>query len=200
MKTKFVIAGLLGLQVLMTGCSGVLSSGQPAKQTYLLEPIKLQSSTSPTNPLPVLALNLTAVPGLDSDRIQAIDGDARLNRYANARWPDFLPEVLTSVIRRSLLSSGQFASVTISESSTSDWNLSLEVQQFYGIQPTRGSTSRVSAEIDGVIHCKDIDHRMHLAASESVSEERLAVVVKAHQDALNDVTRQLWDQIESHCE
>lgn len=199
MKNKFVIAGLLIVPVWLTACSGFLASEQPAKQTYLLEPIELQSQTAPTEPLPVLTFGLSAVPGLDSDRIQAIDGDARINHYANARWPDYLPEVLSSVIRRSLLSSGRFGSISSTGSSTRDWSLALEVQQFYGFQSTLGTTSRVSAEIGGTILCNQGIHRVQLSASEPVGEERLAVVVKAHQDALNDVTRQLWDQIESLC-
>ena len=47
-------------------------------------------------------MTVSAVPGLDTDRVLALSTDARLNQYANARWPDHLPEVLTSVMKRSL--------------------------------------------------------------------------------------------------
>ena len=200
MNTKFIISGILAAQIFLTGCSGILSSEQPAKQTYLLEPVALQTAITAADPLPELALSVSAVPGLDSDRIQALDGNAQLNRYANARWPDFLPEVLNSVIRRSLLSSGRFADITSDGSATDGWDLSLEIQQFYGVQSTRGSTARVTAEIDGLVNCQGDDLRLHLTASEPVGEERLSVVVKAHQEALDDVTRQLWNQLESHCD
>ena len=197
---KFAASGLLAVQMFLTACSGILSSEQPPQQTYVLQPVTLSSAKPVAQELPVLVLDLNAVPGLDTNRIQALDADARLIQYANARWPDFLPEVLTSVIRRSLLSSGQFLTITTGTAAAPDnWSLTLEVQQFYGVQMVHGSTARVSAAFGGVLRCRAQDHRMNLSASVPVNEERLSVVVKAHQQVLDDVTRQLWDQIESHC-
>lgn len=201
MNSKFAVSGLLAIQTFLTACSGILSSEQPPQQTYVLEPATLSTTKPAARELPVLVLTLDAVPGLDTNRIQALDADARLIQYANARWPDFLPEVLASVIRRSLLSSGRFSTITTGSSVTPDsWDLTLEVQQFYGVQMVRGSTARVSAAIGGVLRCREQDHRMNLSASVPVNEERLSVVVKAHQQALDEVTSQLWDQINTHCE
>ena len=90
---------------LLSACSGLLESGQPAKQYYMLSPVQLASS-SPANGDQPLTLSISAVPGLDTDRIQALGSDAALNRYANARWPDHLPEVVGSVLKRSLASQG----------------------------------------------------------------------------------------------
>jgi ABC-type uncharacterized transport system auxiliary subunit len=201
MNKKSVLPGLVVVQLLLSACSGILSSDQPAPQTYVLEPVSLASAKSPSESLPTLKINLNAVPGLDTDRIQALDGDARLNHYANARWPDFLPEVLLSVVRRSLLSSGRFSSIATGTKVIPDsWKLDLEVQQFYGIQQTRGTTQRVSAVFGGSLRCGGQTHRIELSSSVPVSEERLSVVVRAHQQALDNVTHQLWDQIHSDCE
>jgi len=201
MNMQLTKLGLSIIPLLLTACSGLLSSEQPAQQIYLLEPVVLVAKSSPVKELPVLVFTLDAIPGLDTNRILALDADARLNQYGNARWPDFLPEVLTSVIRRSLLSSGQFATVTTVAAATSEsWNLTLEVQQFYGVQQVRGTTDRVSAVFSGLLRCGEQDHRISLSASIPVNEERLSVVVRAHQQALDDITRQLWDQIESRCE
>ena len=201
MIKKLALPGLFAIPMLLGACSGILSSEQAAQQIYLLEPVALSAKNPAAEELPVLVFALSAVPGLDTNRIQALDADARLNQYGNARWPDFLPETLTSVVRRSLVSSDRFAAITTATSATSDgWELTLEVQQFYGVQRVRGTTDRVSAVFGGRLQCGTQDHRLDLSASIPVSEERLSVVVAAYQQALDDVTHQLWVQIESRCE
>lgn len=190
---------LLALSLfLLTACSGVMDSAQPARQYYMLMPYS--GATGSPGAGPPLVIAVSAVPGLDSDHIQAIAPDARLNRYANARWPDHLPEVLTSVIKRSLDSSGRFASVSEgSRASGEAWMLNLEVQQFYGLQNSSGSTSSVKVEITGVIECGDKNTSFTLSDSNTVTEERLAAVVAAHQQGLDDVTRQLLQKISGAC-
>ena len=201
MNKNITLMVLVALSLLISGCSGLLSSEQPAKQVYLLKPLSLSASGAEATEHIALEFNLQAVPGLDTDRIQALDSDARLRQYANARWPDFLPEVLSSVVRRSLLSSNRFNQVQSGKSSGSDnWQLQLEIQQFYGIQSSTGSTSAVSAELAGSISCNGESHRFRLSSSQTVTEERLAIVVGAHQRALDDLTQQLWTSLESHCD
>ena len=131
--------------LLLASCSGVMDSAQPAKQYYMLSPLSGGAGTGGTAQGPELSLAVSAVPGLDSDRVQALSGDARLNYYANARWPDHLPEVLTSVIKRSLSASGQFSGVTQGNRVRGDgWLLQLEVQQFFVLpsfrRPLNGSS------------------------------------------------------------
>ena len=194
------LALLLFSSLNISGCSGVLSSDQPARQIYLLQPKSLVSASPDTTETVELHFSLTAIPGLDTDRIIAVDSDARLSGYANARWPDFLPEVLSSVIRRSLLSSGQFSIASQpNPSEPNTWTLALEVQQFNGVQRTRGITERVSGQIEAMLTCGDKTHRIQLDASNPVPEERLAVVVRAHQSVLDEMTSQLWEKMSSVC-
>jgi ABC-type uncharacterized transport system auxiliary subunit len=186
--------------IVLAACSGALTSENPAKQVYLLEPTSVTVSGANTESLPALAFNVTAVPGLDTDRIQAIGSDARLNHYANARWADFLPEVLGSVLRRSLLASGTFSDVKRNpDAGADDWVLSLEAQQFYGVQSSPGSTRSVEAKFEGLLTCNEQNHRVQMSASSPVHEERLSVVVRAHQQALDQATQQLVDQIRGNC-
>lgn len=193
--------GLLASIILVSACAGTLTSDHPARQYYLLEPLSLPAPERAVRPMPSLALTVSAVPGLDTDHIQAINADSRLNQYANARWADFLPEVLGSVLRRSLVSSSQFDSVnTNTAPDSSDWILELEIQKFYGVQNSNGSTSTIVAEFEGLLLCKDQNHQMQLSASIPVHEEKLSVVVKAHQKALDNITRQLLDAISKNCQ
>jgi ABC-type uncharacterized transport system auxiliary subunit len=187
---------LLLCTLALTACSSMLSSGQPAKQYYALMPLANDGGLDPAGPKVVLSV--TAVPGLDTDRIQALGPDARLNHYANARWPDHLPEVLSSVMRRSLAASGHFAAVQVSDRG-GDWHLQLEVQQFYGRQGAAGGTNSVVVEMAGTVTCGTQSQPLTLSDSKPVSTERLSAVVAAHQSALDNVTRQVLAQVQSAC-
>jgi ABC-type uncharacterized transport system auxiliary subunit len=200
MKNKTRLTALALATLLVSACSGVMDSKQPAKQYYLLSPDTTSTGTTTSSTAPVLSLTVSVVPGLDTDRVLVLSPDARISPYANARWPDHLPEVITSVLKRSLTSSGQFSSVEESSRRNGDgWLLQLEVQQFYGIQNGAGETSSVRVEMAGTIQCNGKIAPISLSDSNSVTEERLATVVAAHQQGLNDVTQQLFQQLDNAC-
>ncbi len=193
-----LLTALLAAAVL-SACSGVLTSDQPAKRYYTLMPLSGTPLAGDAN-APVLALQLTAVPGLDSDRIQALGPDASLQRYANARWPDHLPEVLGSALRRSLEDSGRFSAVTDgARVPAGAWSLDLEIRQFYGLQSAAGVTRSVLVELAGELACDEHRRRIRLQHDSPVGEERLAAVVRAHQEGLDAITRELLSTIESTC-
>ena len=200
MKKKTLLLALAAMTMLLAACSGVMDSKQPARQAYMLTPYSGAADTANPAQGPELSITVSAVPGLDTDRVQALSSDARLNQYANARWPDHLPEVLTSVMKRSLASSGRFSAVEESTRASGDgWLLLLEVQQFYGIRNASGDTSAVIVEMTGSIECNDLRGSFTLSDSNPVGDERLSAVVAAHQQGLDDVTRQLLDQISKTC-
>ena len=186
--------------LLMQACGGILTSENAAKQYYLLQPLEAPAPRADAAQRHALSVNVTAVPGLDTDRIMALGADARLNRYSNARWPDHLPEVLVSVLRRSLEESGRFSAVTTDVRTPADaWSLELEIQQFYGVQSASGVTRSVIVELAGELACGGLSRRIRLEHDSPVAEERLAAVVSAHQEGLDAVTRDLLSTIESAC-
>jgi ABC-type uncharacterized transport system auxiliary subunit len=200
MKTRNLRPGLLlaALPVLLLqACGGILTSEQPAKQYYLLVPY--ETSPAAAEPVAQIGVSVTAVPGLDTDHIQALGADSRLNRYSNARWPDHLPEVLTSVLRRSLESSGNLDTLFSAVTTAGAWNLQLEVRQFYGRQDAAGDTESVIVELAGTLVCADLRQPVHLQASSRVGEQRLSVVVAAHQSGLDSVTRDLLELLKQSC-
>jgi ABC-type uncharacterized transport system auxiliary subunit len=201
MKTKTFLPVLGLAAILLTACSGLMDSAQPAKQVYLLMPLPGPSMEMADEQKPVLFMSLHAVPGLDSDWIQALGSDAGLTRYANARWPDHLPEVLASVIQRSLASSGRFSAVErSSRAKDGGWQLNLEVEKFYGLRGPGGETTSVVTEISGTIRCNGKSSTFMLNDSVAVGGERLSLVVAAHQQGLDGVTRQLIQKIFEHCQ
>jgi ABC-type uncharacterized transport system auxiliary subunit len=190
---------LLGILLLVQGCSGVLTSDQPARQYYLLQPL---ASSPPATAARAgdLAMQVTAIPGLDTDQLLALGADARLQQYSNARWPDHLPEVLASTLQRSLEATGYFRSVRVSDrAGDGDWRLQLEAREFYGIRDPAGNTESVRVALAGTLRCGGGQHGLDLRDSHPVTEQRLAGVVAAHQAALDAVSGQLVAQIGRLC-
>ena len=196
-KRPWLMLALLPM-VALQACGGLLTSEQPARQYFLLQPIDIGVASDGQGP--ALALEVAAVPGLDSDRVQALGPDARLQPYGNARWPDHLPEVLTSTLRRSLESTGQFAAVRAAErASANGWLLQLEVREFYGIGDGAGDTVSVRVHVAGGISCGNERHPLSLHEDTLVAAQRLANVIAAHQAGLDGVTRQLIGRINQLC-
>ena len=191
---------LLTVLILIQGCGGILTSDQPARQTYLLKPLAHPSSATATAEAVDLALNVTEIPGLDTDQVLALGVDARLQQYSNARWPDHVPEVLTSVLQRSLESAGPFAPVRTADRATIDgWMLQLEVREFFGIRDAAGDTSSVRVALAGSVSCGGERHPLGLNDANPVATQRLASVVAAHQAGLDGVTRDLVERVLRLC-
>jgi len=166
----------------------------------MLMPLPASAKTSADATAPSLSMALEAVPGLDTDWIQALGSDAQLTRYANARWPDHLPEVLSSVIQRSLGSSNRFSSVRRASSARDgEWLLHLQVEKFYGLRNAAGETTGVVTEFSGSVECDGRKGSFTLSDKVPVDGQRLSVVVAAHQEGLNDATQQLVDRIFEYC-
>jgi len=200
MKTRKFLIAMIPAFLLLSGCSGVMDSTQPAKRYYMLMPLSGTSEGGTGESLPGLVMNLTAVPGLDTDRIQALGSEAQLIRYANARWPDHLPEVLSSVMQRSMQSAGRFSEVEVaSRPDSENWFLQLEVQKFYGLRNAGGTTSQVNVQIAGIIECGDRRTTFTVDDSAPVSSERLSAVVAAHQQSLDGATRKILGQMGENC-
>jgi len=186
------------LTLLLTqGCGGLLTSDQPARHYYLLQPLEsmvLRSGTAD------LALQVSAIPGLDTDQVLALGTDARLQQIGNARWTDHLPEVLTSTLQRSLESSGRFGAVRATDRATAEgWLLQLEAREFFGILDAAGNTSSVRVALAGTLDCGGQRHALNLRDSAAVSNQNLSSVVTAHQAGLDGVTRQLAERIGELC-
>ncbi len=183
----------------LTACAGVLESNKPAREVYLLQPPGGQT-IAPAAKAPRLVLTLITVPGLDTDDIQVLSRKARLFPVANAHWTDNLPEVMSSLSRRSLMNSGLFQTVSMgSIARPGDWSLDLELQAFYGVQDSSGATESVLMQLEGNLRCGDQVDVLRLESSKTVSSASLADLVSAHQQALNEILQSLPPGIKQSC-
>jgi ABC-type uncharacterized transport system auxiliary subunit len=192
------LGAILGCCLLVTGC-GLLESGKPARQVYLLQTPAVVASPS-ANSAPALVIAVSAVPGLDTDRILVLGDDARLNPVANAHWPDHMPEVFTSITRRYLSDSGLFSTVTQGSIARPDeWLLELEVQAFYGRQRAGGNTDGVILQLEGLLQCSGKDHVLRIARQTGASGDSLSGLVAAHQRVLDEAMQELPAEIIAAC-
>lgn len=180
----------------LAGCGGLLKSDAPAANRWWLEPV-----TPDPGAMAALAaaghdrlvLDLTVVPGLDTDRILNLDRQARLNHYAGAAWPDHLPEVLSSVLARSLEAGGRLRVRVASRARTGECLLQLETRAFYG-RVDAGITETAEIAFAGTLTCGDTVTPLAARANEPVRENRMTDIVAAFQQGLGRTVRDLSTQ------
>ncbi len=187
----------LALPFGIAACSGLLDSDQPAARVYWLEALVVQQAVVADASLPSLAVSVAAVPGLDTDRLLILGPGARLNHYAAARWPDNIPEVLESLLRTTVESTGRYSRVTAGSTSRStDWALELEVRELYTLA---NASENVRMMLSGYVSCRASDHAIAIQATVGIDDNRLSQIVAAYQQALHEVSRQLVTQLAEAC-
>ena len=191
-------ACLLAATLVLSACGGLTRSDKPADTVWWLQPVTgMTQADAAQTPLPI-DLSVSVVPGLDSDRILTLSGDAELKPYAGARWAENLPELVSSLIGRSLQASGRFeVSQQRSASSRAGCDLQLELREFFARLGSGGHTTVVSVELDGRYQCgSDAPRSLRSRASVEVAAEQMNVIVASFQHALDDVTVDILKQIQ----
>jgi ABC-type uncharacterized transport system auxiliary subunit len=200
MKTRWHLLLCIAGAVTLGGCSGMLTSDQPAEHVYWLEAVDLQLGERPGGALPELIVAVHALPGLDTDRILVKEPGARLNYYAGARWPDHLPEVVTAMLRLSLESSGRFHRVTSgSQVRHAEWLLDLELREFFAVVPSVGTPPQVHVKLVGYLKCGSGDIAVSAAATAPAQADKLSMIVAAYQSATDNALIRLGGQLETRC-
>ena len=194
---KFVVFCLLILALSVSACGGMTRSDKPATSTWWLEPYTGMTQETPSVPAPLVAISVTVIPGLDTDRILTLSDDAELNQFASARWADNLPEMFTSLVGRTLETSGRFEIVSGRVGGGSEnCDLQLELQEFFaGLSPS-GQTTGVQVSIKGRFQCESREPiPLKLNASVPVHGDRMSEIVAAFQQAMNSVMKDLFGQL-----
>lgn len=181
---------LVTFSVGLSGCSGLLESDASPMSEWWLEP------ATPTRPVnrgdQTLVLNLSVVPGLDSDRVLNLGPQARLNHYAGAHWPEHLPEVLGSVLARSF-EQGGWRAVRVGDRARGEDEclLDLEARAFYGRVNAEKITQRVEVRFDGGLDCGGTLQPVSARQEVAVTENRMGIIVAAFQTALDRSVEEL---------
>jgi len=194
---KLLLSGLL-LPLLVSACSGLTRSDKPATKTWWLKPLTGISQESALASVPKVDLSVGVVPGLDSDRILTLSSDAELNNYGAARWADNLPELMASLIGRTLQATGSFSVVSGSAvGAHQDCDLALEVREFFAEIGSAGQSFAVKVALDGQYLCGSATPvAIHVRASVPIQAERMSSIVAAFQQGLDMAMRDLLEQLE----
>jgi len=172
----------------LAACGGLTTSDKPVTRTWMLMPLEQAEKTDLSEPVTSIKVSVKAVPGLDSNKILTLSGDAELNSFSGARWADHTVEMLGSLITRTLRGAGNFDVV----SSQADCDLKLEVQEFFAYTGSAGKATEVRIEIDGQYSCRSEKLKtIHLQASIPVHEDRMSSIVAAFQAGTERALRDL---------
>ncbi len=189
------------LSIAATSCSGLLDSKQPAERVYWLEPLIARQDNGADGATQSMAVSVSAAPGLDTDRMLILEPDARLNYYASARWPDSIADVLESLLRTTLESTGRYSRVTRGATSRSaDRRLDLEVRELFALTNDSESAHSVRMVLKGYLDCVDDEKAIVMQAEVRVRDNRLSEIVAAYQEALHQVSQQLVEQTTEACD
>ncbi len=170
----------------LTACASLVDTSRPADERYWLEP--LMGSPAGVTDQRSLRLEVTAVPGLDTDRVLELGPDAKLAQLGQARWADNLPEVLESVLTRSLTAAG-FRITQASSSNRGKCLLHLEVQEFF-VRP-----STVQVRFNGLLSCGETEAMVVAVSATAARATALTGVIAGFQQALDAATRDLLERL-----
>lgn len=196
-EKKLTVFCLLILALSISACSGLTRSDKPATKTWWLEPYTGITRGLAAEAILLPTVTVTAVPGLDTDRILTLSETAELNHYSAARWADNLPELVSSLVGRSLELSGRFEQASGGEGTASGkCELQLELREFFGILSSSGQTTEVRIAIHGRSQCGSSEaESIRLVATAPVHENRMSVIVAAFQQAMDSTMKQVLEKL-----
>lgn len=186
---------------LLAGCSGLTKSDAPASSIWWLKPLTASSDTVSSNAgdtsTNVLVL-VSVVPGLDTANILNLSPNAELSNYSGAHWADELPELLNSLIGRTMESRGGYAVVSRRNSRNLDrCLLRLVVEAFYAELDQAGSTEDVHIAYSGEYLCEGAPVRyLEYDSRTPVMAEKMSSIVASFQSGLNESLERLMHQIQ----
>lgn len=187
---------VFALSILLTGCGSILTSDQPADQIYWLEPQDLSSTSTGGARALRPSVTLTVIPGLDTDRILIKGPGPLMSHYAGARWADNLPDVIESLIERSLASGRRFSAV---DGGSTERDINLEVREFFAVASGAEGAPTIRVYMAGSVECGTESGVLDARAANIASANRLSAIVDAFQRTFGEVLSELATQLQRHC-
>ena len=193
MPSRLLIVATCWLGLALSGCGSLLTSDRPATTTWWLEPLPPAGDAMAFPGGEDLSLEVTVVPGLDTDRIMTLSPDNQLSHLAGARWADNLPDVLDSVLRRSLQATRSDAWQIPGNcvEPVEGCQVRVEFREFFAVLDGQGTvkSTRISYTVD--MQCGGRGQAIGSTRQTPVHLESKKDVVAAMQQGLNAFTRTL---------
>lgn len=188
---------LLAVLFCLAACSGLTKSDKPAITTWWLTPYTGMAVVGEAVKPEPFSVTVTAVPGLDTDKILTLSNNSELKPYSAARWVDNLPELTQSLVERSLEASGRFEVVSAgSRPVPGKCELRMELREFYAALDSSGRSRDVMVALEGQYICGSEDAVLiHLGSSLPIDDGRMSNIVATFQRAFDDVIKDLLSQL-----
>lgn len=180
--------------VLLAGCGGDILGPGKSPQLYLLKP-----TFGPVDgPAVSWALNVAepdAADNFDTTRIALFTPPARMDYYANASWPDRLPQLLQSALVQAFEQSGKITSVASDDAGLrSDYMLQTEIRDFNAVYDVPDTAPKVKIRIMAkLVHTKarDIVQSQEFSAETEAGANSVDNVVIAASQGLTTVLKEI---------
>lgn len=173
--------------LLLTACSGLLSSKEDTPGIYVLR--AAPASTAPVAVPGVLAVLRPVVqPGLDTDLIMLTRNGQELDNFAASRWGESLPRVVAALAVQSLAGGGGFANVAEAGRApvASDFELLLTVRHFEAAYESVGAAPVIQVAFECTLTAgspRRVLGRCDASASEPADGNRMGAIVAAMEKA-----------------
>lgn len=195
-KTTIITIAMLAA----SGCSSMLTSDAPPDTTYWLEPAPITSSAGPDTDKPSIRVTVTAIPGLDVDRILVLGPGSTLTAYTAARWVDNIPDVVETLVRAALEDSGRFGPVVSARTAArTAWGLDLEVRAFHAVAQTGSGPPSVELQLRGYLRCPAQVRAVRVQSRQGARTNTLSEITAAFQAVVDEGLVALVDQLPTDC-
>lgn len=181
--------------VLLSGCGGgdLLGPGK-SPQLYLLKP-DFGPVDGPTVSWALDIAQPDAADNLDTSRIALFNPPARMDYYANAAWPDRLPQLVQAALVQAFEQSGKIASVAPDEAGLrSDYMLQTEIRDFNAVYDAPDTAPKVKVRIMAKLvhtHARDIVQTLEVSQEAPAGANSVDNVVIAASQALTASLKQI---------
>jgi cholesterol transport system auxiliary component len=119
-----------GALFVLAGCGGILPK-PAANQIYLLKPMPVPPAAGPKVDWALVVRRPDAIDSLDTNRIAIMRSADTLDYYANAQWPDRLPELVANELVQGFRESGRITQVSrMHEGLHADYVLQTQLHDF----------------------------------------------------------------------
>lgn len=192
-----VIAAAFGLVLAGAGCSNALlgPGGDPPARYRLDAPAAGRDAQAPARlPLALAVARPRAAASLDGDRIAVVQPGHRFDHYAGVRWSEPAPDMLQSLLVRTLQAGGRFETVVAAPSRVpTDLQLVAELRRFEARHSSADSPPVVDVELQFTLVAARGGWRVPgplASAQVPAAADRRAEVVAAFQQATAEVLAQ----------
>lgn len=178
----------------LTACGNILGP-PPASQIYVLRPALPGAGAGEKVAWALSIIKPDASDSLDTERIALSKSDTQLDYYANATWPDRLPELIQTELLAGFEASGRINSVARDEDALhADYQLSTDVRDFEARYATPDGAPTVAVTIIAHMaeaHSRKIVANLNVTLSEQASANNVDAVVQAFDAALAKAIAQI---------